>query len=51
MSREEALTVAILAINTLIHPEGSGPLEWDHIDRNGEEAIELLATIREELPA
>jgi hypothetical protein len=50
MRRDEALTLGILALNTLRHPDATSNANFDRMDgAEGEEALETLVRMRDEL--
>jgi hypothetical protein len=46
MPAEEALSFAIFAINTLMHPDASDPADVDLLEQKSDDVIESLADIR-----
>lgn len=49
MSREDAINIAIFALNTLAHPEGSTDDQFAALDFFTDGSIEVLAQMRDDL--
>lgn len=49
MPYDKAISYAIFAINTIMHPDASEPMDVDNLEQMSEDVIATLADIRETL--
>jgi hypothetical protein len=49
MAYEDALSMAIFAINTLMHPDASDPVDIDRLEAQSDDVLATLVDIRQTL--
>ena len=47
MTEKEALGLAIFALNTLLYPDASSPLDSVRLDKDADEALAILVRLRD----